>query len=634
MPKILGITRSTLWNAWKNVRKQLSRSSLRDVSDFAEYDIDPDWWIGRLLKDLESGRYEPLSPHRYRMAKKMGFSRQMTLPNVPDIVLYRAIVDYLYKKAKKFEHEHVYFAQNTLSKKIREIESEGSFERGSDYSFTSGSAFAEWLKYDQYRKHLLLDKVYPFIVTTDITNFFDTVLYDRVLDAIQGISVDRGLVGLLLFILERLSIRDAFNESPRIGLPVEEFDCSRTLAHMVLFPHDKRMVQQVGEERYIRWMDDQNFGATSYSEGLNILKQCGESLARLHLTPNAAKSRILSLEEASRHFHFDINAELDTLEKAALSTPSERKHYRVALSRIWIESQRYEGVGEWGKILKRFYRLAGRGRLRLLRRRALDDIRSDPTLAGRVADYMRVVCSAKDYVDLVENVWNLPEQVYADVNQVFAEGLLKLKPTTVQDVRRIRQIAADLLSWKCDFPGWKRCATVAPLLILRYGDRRSLRLLRRVMVKLDNVPHPAIGKAVVAVYVSYGRAQFAEAVDAAAQLRQNYLAQFLRMIKESMNYSVVPARFKIRCEPVTDSVAGAKLIDMRKLITLRFLTLNNNRNVKAWVDNARRSMCAQDLSDFDKRLVNSLLKTPQKRRVGPGHRIAGSIKDKVLRTGT
>lgn len=127
--------------------------------------------------------------------------------------------------------------------------------------------------------------------------------------------MDRNLVGLLFFLLERLSIRDAFNESPRIGLPVDEFDCSRTLAHMVLFPHDDRMVACVTEGAYVRWMDDQNFGASSYAAGLNILKQCGDSLARLHLTPNTAKSQIMTLAEASRHFHFDVNAALDAVEQ-------------------------------------------------------------------------------------------------------------------------------------------------------------------------------------------------------------------------------------------------------------------------------------------------------------------------------
>lgn len=605
MPKVQGITKSALWAAWRNVRKQLSRTYLRDVTDFAEYDIDPDWWIKQLLKDVEAGRFEPATPHRFPVAKKMGFSRRMTLPSVPDLVLYRAAVDHLYQKAKRLERSHVYFAQNTLSKKVRQIELEGIVGDPA-YTFTSGSALAGWLKYDQYRKHLLLDNVHPYIVTTDITNFFDTILYDRVADALHGIRVDRNLVGLLFFILERLSIRDAFNESPRIGLPVDDFDCSRTLAHMVLFPHDDRMAQYVGEGAYVRWMDDQNFGASSYAEGLNILKQCGDSLARLHLTPNASKSRILSLAEASRHFHFDINADLDVIDEMPRGTALERRAIRTTLGQVWRKYRQFKGNGEWGKVLKRFYRLAGISGARFMRHRAMQDILLEPTLTDRVADYMRVTGSAGQYVDFVLRLWGHEEQVYPDVNQVLAEGFLKVEPTPAE-ARAIRKIASELLSGKYQLPGWQRCAALAPLLILRFGDRRSLPLLKRLVGELSHLPHPAIAKAVVAVYVSYGGAEYQEAVDAASRLRDNYLAHFLRMIDVSLSYKAVPERFKVRREPVYDSVAGMKRIDMRKLLVIRLLRLNKEAAVVKWIRDARNWMQKQDISDFDKNLIGRLL---------------------------
>jgi hypothetical protein len=172
MPRINGISQATLWESWKNVRKQLTRTFLRDVTDFVEYDIDPDWWIKRLLDDLATGKYEPATPTRFSVAKKMGFSRRMTQPSIPDLVIYRAVVDQIYKKAKSHECKHVYFAQNTLSKKVQKLEAE--LEDGDPaYKFLSGNAILKWLEYDQYRKHLLLDNVHPFIVTTDITNFFD-----------------------------------------------------------------------------------------------------------------------------------------------------------------------------------------------------------------------------------------------------------------------------------------------------------------------------------------------------------------------------------------------------------------------------------------------------------------------------
>ena len=85
MPRIDGISKHTLWESWKNIRKQLSRTFLRDVADFVEYDVDPDWWIERLLKEVATGKYEPALPSRFTVAKKMGFSRRMTQPSIPDL---------------------------------------------------------------------------------------------------------------------------------------------------------------------------------------------------------------------------------------------------------------------------------------------------------------------------------------------------------------------------------------------------------------------------------------------------------------------------------------------------------------------------------------------------------------------
>lgn len=606
MPRVQGITKQTLWAAWKNIRKQLSRAMSRDVTDFFEYDIDPDWWIKQLLSEVDSGRYEPSRAYRFSVAKKMGFSRRMTQPSVPDLVLYRAAVDHIYLKAKAKEKEHVYFAQNTLSKKIQQIKKELA-ENEPGYSYLSGNAFVQWLKYDQYRKLLLIKRIHPFIVTTDITNFFDTILYDRVADSLHGIRVDRDLVGLLFFILERLSIRDAFNESPRIGLPVDEFDCSRTLAHLVLFPHDDRMARLVGQNRYIRWMDDQNFGADTYAEGLMILKECGESLARLHLTPNAAKSRILSLKEASIHFHFNANAALDKLEEMPRSSPKEQRAFRTALAKAWQTHQKAEkNGGEWGKVLKRFYRLAGMVKAKFLRHRASRDILTEPTLTERVVDYMRVTSSAGQYLSFAQGLWSHPEQVYPDVNQLLTEGLLKVDANPTES-REIRKVAVDLLSNKYNSPGWQRCATIAPLLILRFGDNRSKPLIKRLVNNSDQIKHPAILKALVAVFVAYGTKEFQEAKHVASRLQDNHLALFIRQIDELTRLRQVPDRFKIRRQPINDTVSGHKRVDVRKLLVLRLLRLNNHATVQKWLRETHAWMCSQDIPACDKSLVNRLL---------------------------
>lgn len=69
-----GVTRTSLWNARKEIRKSLKRAPFRDVLDALEYDIDPDKWISRLLRDLKQGTYRPEVPTRQSLAKSNGFS--------------------------------------------------------------------------------------------------------------------------------------------------------------------------------------------------------------------------------------------------------------------------------------------------------------------------------------------------------------------------------------------------------------------------------------------------------------------------------------------------------------------------------------------------------------------------------
>ena len=75
---IRGITRTSLWKAWKAIRKDLKQASIRDVVDFLDFDVNPDIWINRLLHRISSGEYEPETPTRFMLGKSKGFSRTMS----------------------------------------------------------------------------------------------------------------------------------------------------------------------------------------------------------------------------------------------------------------------------------------------------------------------------------------------------------------------------------------------------------------------------------------------------------------------------------------------------------------------------------------------------------------------------
>ena len=608
---IKGINKTRLWSAWKLLRTELRNSTIRDVIDFVDFDVDPDKWIGTLLRQISAGTYEPVTPFRFTLGKSNGFSRTMTQPSVPDLVLYRTIVDAIYAKALRKEHQHVYFKREQLQQAqgIAQQQAAQQVHWANRYRLTNQRTFYNWLRYDQYRKHLLLARVHPYIVVTDVTNFFDSVLHSHVEEAVRGLSVAPRMLGLLFYLLERLSIARDYSSSHGISLPVDEFDCSRTLAHITLFSHDDAMVQEVGKDNYVRWMDDQNFGVPSNAAGLRVLSKVGMSLARMHLYPNSRKSRVLSLKQARRHFHLDLNSLLDKAEHAAKTTKSKR--LKIGLGReirkIWARALPHDNKGEFGKILKRLYRLAGLCRLGFLRGRALQDVLSDPQLTERVCAYMRCSGTASEYFNWTVSVMNHDEQIYPDVNVNLIESLLRLEPSRFVS-SRIRSLAARLLTGQAIETGKSECKALAPLLVLRFADRRSLALLRRCFEDDKSYISTPLRRSTAVVYSSYGAQEFKIVRRAASRLLRNDLAEVVRLIERIRAYTEVPVRYSARLKLRYDAVADKQFVDTRALLTVRLLRLSKNPRVLKWVSDWKAQMLNARISSFDRRAIRRLLK--------------------------
>ncbi len=607
---ILGINRSSLWTSWKAVRKELDDASVRDVVDFLDFDIDPEVWIRRLLRQIAEGSYEPSKPWRFSLGKSKGFTRVMTFPAIPDLVLYRTIVSHLYRRLRHSQHKHVYFDRSTLSKAQRAAllaaqKQQRQLGLAVKYGASGLHRFLAWLHYDQYRRHLLFQRVYPFVVTCDIANFFDTVLYSVVTRTLHGVAAPPRMIALLFLLLERLSVRRDFTESFRIGLPVDEFECSRTLAHVLLFPHDDRIVREVGEDAYIRWMDDQNIGVRSRSEALRVLGTVQASLAALHLTPSSEKCHILSLKKARRHFHLAVNGLLDQVEKLPHKSVHDRRRLGAEVKRIWRRARRDEGIGEWDKILKRVYRLAGLARLRAFRGRAVTDVLTNPDLARRIADYIRCTGTVREFLNFAETLWHHNEQVYPDVNLRLVEALLRLEPDQ-RDAKRLRSVASDLLKRPMNLAGWQECAAVAPLLILRFGDRRSLPLLNRCLDNAKGIYPPALVRAAAVVFASYGVKEFRAMRRIAGRSFTHGLATIVQLCEHIQKYSDVPDRYKARFRIRYDSVAGRHYVDLRGLLSMRLLRLDDGRRVRAWI-NSLPARAAGKVSAYDRRMIGRLL---------------------------
>ncbi len=609
--RVPGITRTALWNAWKSVRKELRNSTKRDIVDYFEYDIDPDVWINRTLRQIELGRYEPSTPQRFTLAKGNGFSRTISQPAIPDIVLYRAIVELFYSRARRREQKNAYFDRKKLdyaqSEAVREAQEKmGGANREGDY-ISSENTFLRWLCFDQYRKLLLFDEISKYIVLTDITNFFDSVLHKRIAESLNQISAHPRLVGLLFYLVERLAVRHTYGESLQLGLAVDQFGCSRTLAHILLFSHDERMVKQFGDNNYVRWVDDQNFGVATRSEALQVLAAVQNSLARVSLTPNSSKSKILTLAEARKYFHFQTNSKIDAALQLPFGTHAERRHLRQRLALIWKAAQPLEHYGEWPKVLSRFYRLAAQSQSRRFRIRAKRDLIDYPTLASRIANYMRATGSADEYLNFIESVWNDPAQVYPDVNQLVYEIGLRLEASG-DTAMNLRRLARKFLNGQVKIIGAQDCAAIAPLFLLRFGDNRSLKSLKSTILAQAGTKTDEQFRSAAILYACSDDQYFRIVKNEAAKLPRNNIADVVQLIDRVKRFPSVPDRYKARLNLRKDTLTGMSYVDMRSLVAMKILNLNKRAAVQSWLaDVVSKFRDEESVSEFDKVLLNRLI---------------------------
>ena len=606
---IAGISKSSVWQAWKEVRTELRHGTVRDVIDFLDYDIEPDTWMQRLLRHVKAGSYEPHTPIRFSLAKSGGFKRTLTVPAIPDVVLFRAIANFVHRKARRHQQPHVYYRRADLQQATEaavEAARKDIRKLAALYRFTSAKSFQNWKEYEQYRKHLILKKVYRYIVITDITNFFDSVLHSEVSNAFRNYPIPSRLIGLLFYLLERLAIRADYSDSPRIGLPVDEFECSRTMANLVLFPHDRRIVHLVGKDAYVRWMDDQAIGVDSRAQGLQVVAAVGESLAKLYLTANAKKTRILSLREAKIHFHLEANARLDKLENLIKSRAKPRKALVRQLGKTWRYALRSEDEGEWEKIQKRVYRLAGLTKAKFLRKKALRDLLKTPTLTERIADYMRCSGSPHEYLKFVKNALKHKEQIHEDVEVLLFESLLRTEARGAK-ARQVAHLAFRTVKEITESKRSVAFAAPACLLILRFGNRSNKLKLSRFFGEQKTARHPQLIRASAITYSTLGKREFTRVRRAAATLLNNPLALMVRMVRRLQKLNQVPDRFKARISLRYDSVRGRLYMDMRTYAAARLLTLNRRKAVRTWLKQWVQGAKKKKISTFDGRLLDKLI---------------------------
>jgi hypothetical protein len=418
------------------LRAEVRSVRARDVIDWLDWFVALERSIPELRASILDGTYAASPPSRYEYPKARGAFRTITVPSIRDAVVFRHLADESLNRAVRSKVQGAFFSRRFTSTPVGP-----TFKL--DPADPYHKFFAIWLAYNQYRTKTMLNSPHDVLVVTDISNFFDSIQHELLLEYLAPLGLPRKAIGLLGRLLETFKPRAGHSPNPRVGIPQDELDCSRELAHVFLFEHDRRVVGSVGEARYVRWMDDQNIGASSMAEGRTIVNLITRSLASQLLTVNAGKTKFLTPPEVIAHFQLGPNEQLDAwADKWGYPKVSVPRAARHELRRTWtaIESGGTAGVGNWDKILKRMYALAVQVDMPDLESRAFDDLVTYPDLDERIFGYFARRNRVRALMDLFSAYRTSKENLFESTESAFFEAALLLRPSS-SDASELGSIA-------------------------------------------------------------------------------------------------------------------------------------------------------------------------------------------------
>jgi hypothetical protein len=405
------------------IRKETRLIRARDAVDWIDWFVSLEESLSVLSRDLVSGSYSPSTPTRYEVAKSHGAFRVITSFNMKDAIVYRHICDEALERALPAKVAGAFFSRRHTATAIGKTL---ALDPADYHTF-----FQVWLQFNQYRTHTMLNNIYRVLVVTDITNYFDSIQHDLLIEYLSPLRLPRKVMGLLGRLLETFKPCAGHSPNPRVGLPVDELDCSRELAHLFLFEHDSRIADEFGENNYVRWLDDQNIGVRSLTEARRVVNTLTRSLSSQKLTVNAGKTKFLSPTEVARHFQLEANQEIDAWTDAFKSiVPSSFQQAREALHDVWLQVSTgdHVGVGNWPKILKRMYAAATRADSDLLEQRALQDLVEHPELDERIFQYFGKRNRGQELLQLFSDYCSGGENFFEGTESTFFESVLLLDP--------------------------------------------------------------------------------------------------------------------------------------------------------------------------------------------------------------
>jgi hypothetical protein len=302
--------------------------------------------LRRLQAEVSSSLYRTRRPQEVRLEKSYGINRRVYIPAPEDAVLLQTL------------SEHITPALLSKRPTSNAFYSRAHGTPPSPSRIDATFSYNWWTLWPEMQQRIFnFTEDCPFVVVTDISNYFDNVSLRQLRNVLSSMAdFSETVLDFLFFMLEEFVWRPDYLPSNGVGLPQLNFDAPNILAHAFLFEIDRLLSQEVGGN-FVRWMDDITFGVSSPDQARKILGRIDDLLHARGIRLNQGKTHILNAKDASDHFFIEENRSLTVIKGGLdleLSSPPMLKLRKSILRKRFTKFWRLRQIGNWDKVLLRY----------------------------------------------------------------------------------------------------------------------------------------------------------------------------------------------------------------------------------------------------------------------------------------
>jgi hypothetical protein len=372
----------------KTVRDGLRKQTAPDLHDYLDIHHNLDVFCENIRQAVMTGAYRPREPDVIATEKGKGLLRHLLIPAPADALLLQSIADMLEPVIlRKRPSKRAFYSR--------------SHQRPDIENLTAQVTYPWWIKWAKFVEQIWeFRKRFPFLVVTDVANYFDNIDVALLRNRIAGFArVNEAHLDLLLYILDDIKAHGFYGSRNRLSLPQIDFDAPRLLATAYLFDADA-LLRKRTQNSFVRWMDDIDFGAKSREEAAQLIGALDRRLHGLNVRLNSGKTQILTEKEAATYFWITENIRVNKIKKRLQRwSRSSGVSWRKAVVALENAAKGFLRVikspnrkrGQWEKIYKRYLGLLGFSRSALLEPELKNILRDSPSLRRNALGYLRAL---------------------------------------------------------------------------------------------------------------------------------------------------------------------------------------------------------------------------------------------------